>query len=79
MIAIFLSIIGLGYIFYIVYDFFQNGISVDGWNTIIILILLFGIIQILISSIQIYTLNRIYNFVGNKPNYVISELKKTKK
>ena len=79
MVAIFLSIIGLGYIFYIVYDFFQNGISVDGWNTIIILILLFGIIQILISSIQIYTLNRIYNFVGNKPNYVISELKKTKK
>ena len=74
-----LSIMGIGYIFYILYDFFQNGISVDGWNTIVILVLLFGTAQILISSIQIYTLSRIYNFVGNKPNYIISEFKKTKK
>lgn len=73
--ALFSSIISIGYILYIVYDYFNNGISVDGWNTIIILILLFGIAQILISSIQIYVLNRIYSFVGSKPNYIISESK----
>lgn len=74
--AAFVAIFSFFYIIYIVYDYSKNGIMVDGWNTLIILILAFGAIQILISSIQVYVLSRIYNFVGNKPNYVISELKK---
>lgn len=71
--AIFSSLIGMFYIIYIIFDFFKNGISVDGWNTIIILILIFGILNILNSTVQIYLINRIYNFIGKKPDYIISE------
>ena len=74
--AAFVAMFSFFYIIYIVYDYSKNGITVDGWNTLIILILAFGAIQILISSIQVYVMSRIYNLVGNKPNYVISELKK---
>lgn len=69
--SILIAILCLSYIGYIFYDFFNNGIGVEGWNSTIVIILFFGALQVLFFSIILYILHRIYILIGKKPDYII--------
>ena len=76
LISLFLFFTALIYIFYIIYSFyFAGSIEQTGWSTLVIILLFFGSFIILLNSFVIFIIMKIFNFVSNKPNFIIDDEK----
>lgn len=59
------------YSIYIIYSYLTGGLSeYAGWSTITILILFFGSISLLLNSVLLFFLTKIFDYSSNKPNYI---------
>jgi glycosyltransferase involved in cell wall biosynthesis len=68
-----LSLIALGYGFWVVGEYFISGIAVPGYATIVVGMMFFSGIQLLSIGILAEYVGRIYEEVKQRPNYLISQ------
>ena len=71
--SIFVSICSLFYFLYILVEYFYFNTLIEGWATIIALILFFGAISIFLNSIIVFFILKIFNIVSKKPFYIREE------
>ncbi|MDD2881165.1 MAG: glycosyltransferase family 2 protein [Rhodoferax sp.] len=68
-----LSMIALGYGFWVVGEYFITGIKVPGYATIVVGMMFFSGIQLLSIGILAEYVGRIYEEVKQRPNYLVSQ------
>lgn len=67
------SLLSLVYLIYVIVSTLLNHQSVEGWATIIVLISLFGSLQIFCIGIIGEYIGKIYNEVKHRPRYIIQD------
>jgi glycosyltransferase involved in cell wall biosynthesis len=72
--GIFASIFGFVLSLYFLYDYFVRNNYVEGWTTIVLLLLIFGGLILLSLGIIGEYVGRIYLSINNKPQFVIRDI-----
>ena len=70
VLSIIILLISFIYILYLIYDHYFMGTQTKGWASITILILIFGTINIFLTSILAFFVIKIFNTTGKKPTYL---------
>ena len=63
----------IAYITYIIYQYFTGNI-IPGWSELAILNLFFGSTILLLISIILFLITKIFTIIANKPDYIIHEI-----
>lgn len=74
IIGLIVALFGFGLILYYLYDFFITKNFVEGWTTIVVLIIFFGGLTIMLLGVIGEYIGRIYLTLNNKPQYSIREI-----
>ncbi len=74
LIGFFIALTGMGLILYYLYEHFILKDILEGWTTIVILIIFFGGLTIMILGLIGEYIGRIYLTLNNKPQYVIKKI-----
>ena len=70
LLSVFIMVLCLVYFLYILAEYFVFGTPTPGWSSTIIIILIFGAINIFFNSIIIFLIFKIFNYLGRKPIYI---------
>ncbi len=73
IIALLLFFLSLFYIIYIIYQYFIGNI-IPGWSELAIFNLFFGSTIMLLNSIILFLITRIFTIISKKPDYIIDEI-----
>ena len=69
----------LGFSVYVVWDHYANPSPfLSGWATLVILVLIFGSVQLIVLGIVGEYLYKMFNEVKGRPPYIVSETKNIK-
>ena len=71
--SIFVALSSLIYFIYIMIEHFYFHTQIEGWATIIALVLFFGAIGIFLNSLIVFFILKIFNIVSKKPFYIKKE------
>lgn len=69
VLSIFIFLFSLIYLAYLVFSFFFLDTIVQGWSSIVVLVLFFGTLNIFLSSILIFFILKIFYITSKKPFY----------
>ena len=69
-----IALVGLGLIFYYLYDYFIVRDFVEGWTTLVVLIIFFGGLNLMMLGLLGEYIGRIFLTLSNKQQYTIREI-----
>jgi len=77
LVGLAIVLFGLGLIIYYLYEFYVLKDFVEGWTTIVVLVIFFGGMTTMLLGLIGEYIGRIYLTLNNKPQYLIKKIIKS--